>query len=215
MSRLSAPIRFDDDRDDAPTSGDTSLLIGGAVRLGDSRAHLDLGAAGRLTRLRSLLFTGLGEPEVDDPQIRPSIDLGAIATVNVVPAARQITVGGFAPLVTASIGYTQRAIGPSFSLETETDTFQVDPPRDGSLGASLQLGLDAQYAGGRLRLAEIDIAAEAYTLLNRADCGDDFAQECVQDNAALVGDIRLQDALLGTSNDQTVTGQRGIRITLA
>ena len=216
VSGTSESFLFTDDQGDELGQyevGDQSIGLGGAVRIGDGRAHLDLGATARLTRLygeQSVALDGVQDLSASEP----SIDVGVLATVQIVPLG-EMEVGAFAPTVTASAGYAQRSLGRDFDFGDPNGEAALRPQdRTGSVGLSVQFGLDSRLAGGRLQLARLDVAAEALATLNRAVFPPERGPVAIE-RSALLGDIRVRDALLGTSASSAVQGERGARLTIA
>ena len=199
-------------------TGDRTFAVGAALRLGAPRAHLDVGTTLRLTQLRGL-FNSVDADGVLETQTstRPSVDIGALATVHLFSRASSgATRNAVRPTAAVSAGYTQRAIGSAFEGDfLRNEAIQIEQPRTGVVGLAIQIGLDAPASRGDLRLVALDVAAEAESALNTFASDDASGGRPPVDRAVLIGAIQAQNAVLGTSRDETVEGQRGARLTVA
>ena len=189
--------------------GDGAAALAAALRLGGPRGRLDLGLTGRMSQTRTASGFDVGSVR-RDRTTQPSVDVGVIGSVDVIPR-RAPRKSAITPTLTASVGYAQRFIGPDFEYGDEGA--RGLQPRVASLGTSLQLGADMELRGQRLRAFEVEVAVEAeaemeYTEIHPNGTG-------TRGSGVFIGQMRARDALFGTSEDPFVTGQRGVRFTVA
>ena len=189
--------------------GDGAVAFSAAARFGRPQARLDVGLTGRVSQIRT--FSGFGTGSIRrDRATQPSVDVGVIGSVDVI-GRQALLKGAITPTLTVSAGYTQRYIGPDFEYgDEEPPGLQ---PRAASLGTSLQFGADTELNGQRLCAFEIEVAVEAEAELEYTEINPNGAE--TRGSGVLVGQMRVRDAILGTSADPFVTGQRGVRLTAA
>lgn len=195
-------------------SGDGAFALAAATRLGGPRARIDLGVTGRLSQLRTGGGLDVGGDSGSGTSTAPSLDVGVIASLDVVEA-QPLDVGASAPTLTVSAGYAQRYIGTKFETRfrnPDGTSLELLQPRSASLGTSVQFGFDARLPGGRVQILGLDLGIEAESELEYADA--DGSEPGAFQSGSFVGPLGVADALLGTSGSEFVVGQRGARLTI-
>lgn len=131
-----------------------------------------------------------------------SLDVGVAASADIGALTTLPTLGSVEPALTVRAGYGQTHI----SGEVQYSGFGPMPlPRTAALGWSATAGLDLPTKRGSLRLAELEVAAQAERSLVRMD---------EQRYAGVLGGLSPLHAVAGIGDDAT-TGRRGVRFVLA
>ena len=199
---------------------DRSVALSAATRAGGQRAYLDIGLTGRLARASYFLPLAIDETlspaPIDESSLRAGADVGLTATVVAVQPPR--VPAGIQPSLALSAGYVQRAMGSPFrfgdAVVADGEPLggtEVQQPRSATVGYAVQAGLSRVVNGQALSLLVVDLAVEAEADLNERD-GFSTVDDG-NDGAALVGPLRFQDVVFGTSGDSDVQGRRGLRLT--